>query len=736
MSSGTLIATTPSEQPKVSTADPHQLFGHLKQKLACYLKPTQIREVRRSFNYAEPLHRGQLRKSGEPYIVHPLAVADILADMRLDEKTLTAAILHDLIEDTDTDKQNIRNLFGDTVAELVDGVSKLDKMENISPNELQSKNFHKMVMATARDVRVILVKLADRLHNMRTIKALPLKRRKQIARETLDFYAPIAMRLGMDDLRMNLEDLSFATLHPMRARRIRSAIDEQLHNRSDLFDAVRSKIVTTLKARRVRAKVVGRQKNLYSIYRKMTETRRVFKDIMDVFGFRIVVRDINTCYRTLGIIHQLYKPIQGKFKDYIALPKANGYQSLHSILFGPYGLRIEIQIRTHAMDQIASHGIAAHNFYKLGETGSDDPHNQRIRGWLKGLLELEYNDESGRFSENLRADLFPDDIYLFSPKGDITKLPRGATPVDFAYAVHTDIGNHCVGCLVDRKPAILSTSLENSQTIQIITSEDASPNPTWINFVTTEKARIHIRQHLRQRQRDEAISLGNQLLARSLASLDSSHEQITETERNKLLETCKLQDWDELLAEIGLGNRSAALTARKLLNEGSADRNSWWNLPRYFRVGTRHQPIPIIGTEGMILHFGHCCSPIPGDPLIGMFHPGRGLVVHIADCRQMNRSRKKGHDEAINLSWADSLEDDYTARLRVDVTLGRGVLAELAATANSCNANVEKLSLEEPDGGAGQVELHLGVQNRVHLAQIIRHIRRVKNVRRVSRIRN
>ena len=720
--------TSPLEPPHTK---PQQLFQNLSNKLGKYLQPEQIVIVRQAFDFADPMHRGQLRKSGEPYITHPLAVAEILAEMHLDEKTLAAAILHDVIEDTDADKQKIRTLFGQTVAELVDGVSKLERIEHFSPQEALSHNFYKMVLATARDVRVILVKLADRLHNMRTISALPLKRRKQIALETLDYFAPIAMRLGMDDIRSELEDLSFNTLYPMRAHMIQSAIDKATKNRSDLMNKVRGQITSIMKQRRIRAKVIGRQKNIYSIYKKMSEKNQKFDEIVDVFGFRIIVRDVNLCYRTLGVMHQLYKPIHERFKDYIALPKDNGYQSLHTVLFGPFGVHIEIQVRTESMDQMASHGIAAHNYYKLGESGAKDRQNRNIRDWINNLLELQKGDDATVFTEQLRADLFPDEIYLFTPRGDIIKLPKGATPVDFAYAVHSDIGNQCIGCFVDRRPAVLNTRLENSQTVEITTSESTTPNPSWINFVTTEKARWHIRQHLRQRQHSEATMLGRQLLDRSLLSLNSAADIIDTADRRSLLKDYQLKEWTDLLAEIGFGKRSAPLVAQRLLKKTDNDRNNWWSLPRYFRIGSRYQPLQISGTEGMVVHFGQCCSPIPGDEIIGIFNPGRGLMVHAAGCNEIKRSQKKM--DSVSLNWADKTEGDYTARLRISVSQGKGALADLAAVVSDQNANVEKLSFAA-EGYGKVVILHIGIRDRIHLANAIRKLRSLKHVSRVARI--
>ena len=613
--------------------------------------------------------------------------------------------------------------------------SKLDHMESTSRHQAQQKNLHKMVMAMTQDVRVILVKLADRLHNMRTISALPLASRKRIARETLDFYAPIALRLGMNNLYRELEDLCFEALHPMRAQCIRSAVRKTAQNRKELVEQVRRQISGALEKAELSAVVTGREKHLYSIYRKMRERHRSFSELMDVFGFRVVMQDVDSCYRALGVIHNLYKPLEARFKDFIAIPKSNGYQSLHTVLFGMYGIQVEIQIRTDAMDEMAEHGIAAHDLYKLGDDEPSVQLNQlQIRKWMQSLLELQ--QESGNpaeFLEHMREDLFPDEIYVFTPEGDIIKLPMGSTPVDFAYEIHTDIGNHCVGCQVDKKPAVLHTILQSGQTVEIITSPDASPHPAWIDFIATGKARSHIRHSLKQRRREDAIVLGRQLLERSLRMMDASIRDFPEKDQARLVQDSGTPDLDQLLADIGFGNRVAGLVAEKLVDISQEENSRWQQLRRYFGLGirSRHEPLYIHGTEGVMVHFGGCCSPVPGDQITGHISAGRGLVVHESDCPNLVRSNQKR--ELIPLSWSEEVSGEFTARLLVEAEHSRGLTVELANLINHMDANVEHLDLRERNERMSMVSLSIGVRDRIHLARILRRLRRIKAVSRVTR---
>jgi guanosine-3',5'-bis(diphosphate) 3'-pyrophosphohydrolase len=535
-----------------------QHLGALTEKLQGYLAPEQVNAVRRAYYYSEQAHDGQVRRTGQPYVTHPLAVAGILADMRMDHQSLMAALLHDVIEDTGIAKEALASQFGTSVAELVDGVSKLSQFETTSRAEAQAENFQKMAMAMARDIRVILVKLADRLHNMRTLDVLKPEKRQRIAQETLEIYAPIAQRLGMNNMRIEFEDLGFTALHPMRARRIHAAVRKARGNRKELVTQIQRKIETRLREEHIPARVLGREKHLYSIYQKMRAKGRSFSEIMDVFAFRIVVDSVDSCYRVLGAMHSLYKPVPGHFKDYIAIPKANGYQSLHTVLFGMHGVPIEIQIRTADMEEMANNGIAAHWLYK--SSGSEKPGSghSRARQWVQGLLEMQQRaGNSLEFIESMKIDLFPDEVYVFTPRGDIFALPNGATAVDFAYTVHTDIGNSCVACRIDRNLAPLSTRLQSGQTVEIVTAPRANPNPTWLNFVVTAKARTNIRHYLKGQQQSESIELGRRLLDKALVSLQSSMRTIDPRTVEQLLAETRRASFDTILEEIGLGNRVA-----------------------------------------------------------------------------------------------------------------------------------------------------------------------------------
>ncbi len=725
-------AAPPTQAPPA----PQATIEGLCKVIDAYMEPGQVEQVRHAHHYAEAAHRGQQRHSGEPFITHPLAVAHILADMRMDCESLTAAILHDVLEDCDTDKQAIYKEFGASVADLVDGVSKLDRIKGYSHIEVQAKNFYKMAMATARDIRVILVKLADRLHNMRTIDVLPAERRQRIARETLEIYAPISMRLGMNNLRVELEDLSFRALYPMRSRRIGAAVEQARHRCLELVSQIQQQIEETLAQEGIDAKVYGREKHLYSVYSKMREQQKSFNAIMDVFGFRVITESMDTCYRVLGIMHNLYKPVPGQFEDYVAIPKENGYQSLHTVLIGLHGVRVEIQIRTHAMDEMANHGIAAHWHYKLGEQQAlSDGRQQHVRRWIQNLLNLQkQSGSSDEFIEHVRTDLFPNEIYVFTPDGDIIKLPKGATAVDFAYAVHTDIGDTCIGCYIDKQSGPLSKILESGQTVEVLSSPDASPNPSWLDFAVTAKARGAIRHHLKKRQGREAVALGRQLLERSLRSRGTSLQTVDQKRIQSLLQKTGFEDLDQLLADIGLGNRAAVLTTRHLVGDAEDD-NTWWSLSRHLELGirARHEPLPIYGTEGMVVDFGRCCGPIPGDPIVGHLSTGRGLVVHTTDCPNVTMKSEEG-EEHVPLSWAAKVEGEFTARLRIDARQVRGIIAEIANIVNSADGNIEKLSQNERDGHVGSISLSIGVRDRVHLARIIRKIRHLKAINRVARI--
>lgn len=706
-------------------------INDLTQKLNSYLEDEQINVVRQAYLCAAQAHEGQTRRSGEAYVTHPLAVADILADMHMDHQSLAAAMLHDVIEDTQVDKADLSEQFGETVAELVDGVSKLTQFEFQTQAEKQAENFQKMAMAMARDLRVILVKLADRLHNMRTLDVLGVEKRRRIAKETLEIYAPIANRLGMNDVRIEFEDLGFATLYPMRAKRIKAAIAAIRGHRKELVANIEKQIAEQLAKDGIPARVIGREKHLYSIYQKMRSKSRSFTEIMDVFAFRIIVNSADDCYRTLGSVHSLYKPRPGHFKDYIAIPKANGYQSLHTVLFGMHGVPIEIQVRTEEMEQMANNGIAAHWLYKANNQDAMVGSHARARQWVQGLLELQQNaGNSLEFIENVKVDLFPEEVYVFTPKGRIMELPVGATPVDFAYAVHTDIGNSCVGCRIDRRLAALSQPLQSGQTIEIITAPGAKPNPSWLDMVATSRARSQIRHYLKHLKSGESIELGRRLLNKALMSFGSGLDEVTSEQRIALVGSAGAVDFEQILEEVGLGDRVAYLTARQLLDIHEDD-----NVDDMV-IGNREKPLVIAGTEGMMITFAKCCSPIPGDDIGGHITAGRGVVVHVADCRNFHEIQERDKEgRSVALRWHDDVQGEYRVELKVEVEQQRGIIAQLANKVNSLDASIESIKVEERDSKASIIHIYLAVHDRVHLARIIRRIRVIKSVARVTRVK-
>jgi RelA/SpoT family (p)ppGpp synthetase len=697
--------------------------------LDTYMEPSQVEEVQRAYEFGARAHEGQQRLSGEPYIYHPLAVARILAEMHMDGQSITAALLHDVIEDTATAKEQLAKDFGEEVADVVDGVSKLTHFKFGTRAEAQAENFRKMLLAMARDIRVILVKLADRLHNMRTLGAMPTEKRRRIARETLEIYAPIASRLGMNTLRLELEDLGFAALYPMRYRILTEAVKSARGNRKEVVRQIENSLKRRLREEKLPGEVIGREKYLYSIYKKMKNKRLSFNEVTDVYAFRIIVESVDQCYRVLGAVHNLYKPVPGRFKDYIALPKANGYQSLHTSLFGPYGVPIEVQIRTKDMDKISSAGIAAHWLYKSSDGGGSSA-QKRANEWLRGLLEMQMNaGNSLEFLENVKIDLFPDEVYVFTPKGKIMELPRDATVVDFAFAVHTDVGNSCVAAKVDHRRASLSTTLHNGQYVEIITAPGARPNPAWLNFVVTAKARANIRHYLKNLKHDESIELGRRLLGKALDSFKLSLNELPQEVMNELLQEYKLKTLDELLEDIGLGNRMAVLVARRLAPAiGGDDDKTGGN---QLLLGSSH-PLAIKGTEGMVVTFAKCCRPIPGDPILGFVSAGRGIVIHTESCNNVAEFRKRP-EKWIDVEWAPNVAGEFPVEIRVEVANQRGVLAIVAAAIADLDANVENVGVEEHDGMYTAITFTLAVRNRIHLAKILRRLRSIPVVVRITR---
>ena len=695
----------------------------LAERLSTYLAADQVNLVRRAYFYAEQAHDGQRRRSGEAYVTHPLAVASILADMHMDHQSLMAAMLHDVIEDTGIAKEALHSQFGETVAELVDGVSKLTQMDFQTKAEAQAENFQKMAMAMARDIRVILVKLADRLHNMRTLEVLSGEKRRRIAKETLEIYAPIANRLGMHSMRVEFEDLGFKAMYPMRSERIRTAVKRARGNRKEIVNKIEESITACLQREGMQGEVIGREKHLYSIYKKMRGKRRAFNEIMDVYAFRIVVDKVDTCYRVLGAVHNLYKPLPGRFKDYIAIPKANGYQSLHTTLFGMHGVPIEIQIRTREMEELANNGIAAHWLYKSAEDEQPKGSHARARQWVKGILELQQRaGNSLEFIESVKIDLFPDEVYVFTPKGRIMELPKGSTAVDFAYAVHTDVGNSCIACRINRRLAPLSQALESGSTVEIVTAPGARPNPAWLNFVVTGKARTHIRHALKLQRRSESISLGERLLNKTLTGFDSHLEKIAPERIQAVLGEYRLDVLEDLLEDIGLGNRMAYVVARRLLAESGESTPS------------SDGPLAIRGTEGLVLSYAKCCTPIPGDPIVGHLSAGKGMVVHLDSCKNIADIRHNP-EKCIQLNWAKDVAGEFNVELRVELEHQRGLIALLASSVNAADGNIEKIGMDERDGRISVVQLVISVHDRVHLARVIKKLRAIKGVIRITRMR-
>lgn len=688
-----------------------------------YLEPVQVEQLREACHFAAEAHAGIYRKSGEPYIFHPLAVARILANVRFDHETLQAALLHDVIEDTHYNKEHISSRFGSEVADLVDGVSKLTQIQFNSKLEAQAENFRKMFLAMANDLRVIMIKLADRLHNMRTLGAMRPESRRRIARETLEIYAPIAGRLGMNHLRQELEDLGLSHLHPLRYRVLQEAVRKLSGNRHEIISQLEARIDARLRDEHVPARVMGRGKHLWGIYQKMRDKHLPFREVHDVYAVRIIVDTADTCYRTLGVMHSLYKPIMGRFKDYIAIPKANGYQSLHTVLFGPNGVPIEVQIRTEDMHIMAEVGVAAHWRYKSGGDGQGSYAQQRAREWLRKLLDMQRRAGNPvEFLESVKVDLFPDEIYVFTPRGEIIELPRGATAVDFAYAIHSDVGNTCVGAKIDRRLAPLRTPLTTGQTVEVIITPTARPNPAWLNFVVTAKARASIRHYLKHLQREEAILLGKRLLEKALAGHVSGLSELPAQQIERLVQDLGLSGFGDLLAEIGLGNRVAALFVKRLLPEGeemvSPDANA--------------QPLLIKGAEGTVVSFGKCCRPLPGDAIIGYLNAGRGIVIHRDNCKNV-ASYKKNPDKWIEVEWERQINADFAAELRLEVANKRGVLATLAAAISTTDTNIETINTSERDGHTTTVHLLLDVHDRAHLARVMRQLRTLPEVLKLAR---
>ncbi|WP_295540881.1 bifunctional (p)ppGpp synthetase/guanosine-3',5'-bis(diphosphate) 3'-pyrophosphohydrolase [uncultured Thiohalocapsa sp.] len=713
---------TPASAPR----KPRYLISDLCAELDAYLPPEQVSEVYRAYLYGAEAHAGQQRQSGEPYIYHPIAVARILAELRMDHKCLIAAMLHDVLEDTGKPKSELAALFDDEVAELVDGVSKLTQIDFPSRAEAQAANFRKMMLAMTRDIRVILIKLADRLHNMRTLGVMAPEKRRRISRETLEIYAPIANRLGINSLRLELEDLGFRHLWPWRHRVLEGAVRRARQHQRELVANVETAVRRRLHQEEIDAEVSGREKHLFSIYRKMHEQAKSFKELVDVFAFRVVVERVDDCYRVLGQVHNLYKPVPGKFKDYIAIPKSNGYQSLHTVLVGPQGSPIEVQIRTRDMHRIADAGIAAHWLYKNAAEGvgakalADD--------WLQNLLEMQRDSgDSQEFLEHVKIDLFPDEVYVFTPKGRILVLPKGATVVDFAYAIHSDVGNTCVAARIDRRLSPLRTPLRSGQTVEIINAPGAKPNAAWLNFVVTGKARANVRSYLKNLQAQEAEVLGRRMLNAELARFGLDVDDVGESVIGVYAREVQLDSPAALFTEIGLGNRLPLLVARRLAgvdNTGAETAVSEEGSPR--RLAIR-------GTEGMVVNLARCCRPIPGDAITGLFSPGKGIVIHRCECRNLGEFQSK-RDKWLDVEWSDDPKAEFQTEIRVEVGNRRGALATIAAAIAEQGSNIEYVNSREKDGITSTLDFTINVHSRAHLANIMRRLRQIPLVVRISRL--
>jgi RelA/SpoT family (p)ppGpp synthetase len=692
----------------------------LLNKLESYLPPDQVEQIREAYEFGAAAHKGQKRRSGEPYISHPVAVADLLADLHMDGQTIVAAILHDVIEDTPTLKDEIAEKFGNEVAEIVDGVSKLDQVQFTSRAEAQAESFRKMLLAMVRDIRVIMVKLADRTHNMRTLGAMPPAKRRAVAKETLDIYAPIANRLGIYNIKNELEDLGLKTLYPNRYKVIEKAVKTARGNQKQFVGKIKETIEAALTKAGIKGRVEGREKHPFSIYQKMRRKSTSLSEIVDVFGFRIVVDGIDTCYRCLGLVHSVYRPMPGRFKDYIAIPRVNGYQSLHTTLFGPNGMPVEVQIRTEAMQQMAESGVAAHWQYKTGDSEDNRAGHDRARDWLQHLVGM-HGGNSEEFLESVKVDLFPDKVYVFTPKGDIRRLPRGATPVDFAYAVHTDIGNRCVAAKIDRRLVPLRTPLRNGQTVEIITAKGATPNPTWANFVVSAKARASVRQYLKSMKQGEAAELGKRMLSQSLGELHLSFKQVGEQQLDRLAHDLQLGNATELLEKIGLGERLAPLVARRLLpSEAETSKLA------------DSGPLAIAGTEGLSVSYARCCFPIPNDPIMAYVTSGHGIVIHRDSCGNLNNYRKQP-DKWLSVVWQPAAGKLFVTEIRVQVKSRIGILAAVASEISATQTSIEKVSIIERDGGVSTEIFELLVANRRQLAQVIKRLRKMPDVVSVSR---
>ena len=712
-------------------AEERFLISDLCDLIAQYMDQEQVKEVYRAYLFGAQLHEGQQRISGEPYIYHPIAVARILAQMHMDVKSIVASILHDVLEDTPATRKLVEREFGKDVAHLVDGVSKLTHIKFKNKIEQQAENIQKVLLAMAQDIRVIMIKLADRLHNMRTLGPLRPDKRRRIAQETLEIYIPIANRLGIYTIRHELENLVLKAMYPMRYRVLEHAVEKAGGHRKELIDKINQALGARLVEMGIDSQIVSRKKHLFSVYNKMKDKRLPFSKVLDVYALRVLVDSVDDCYRVLGIVHNLFKPIPGRFKDYIAIPKSNGYQSLHTALYGPHGIPMEVQVRTVEMDKFAESGIAAHWLYKSPDEKGEITAHARARDWLTGILEMQQSaGDSLEFLENVKVDLFHDEVYVYTPEGDIMKLPRNATAVDFAYAVHTDIGNRCVAAKLDHSFAPLNTPLYSGQTVEIVTSPSSRPNAAWLNYVVTAKARSNIRNYLKNMQADEAMSQGRRLLERCLKPLGMRLDDVKKKNINAALEEYGFDDIADLLEDVGLGNRPPSLVVRKLVPERISDGES-----EETKEMKSQSALAISGTEGMVVSYGRCCYPIPGDQIVAKLSKGRGIVVHRESCKNLEASSKREHsDKYIDVQWADDASGDFTCEIKLEIENKSGLLARTATIVSDCGVDIENVYMEDRDGFSMNLLYLIKVSNRDHLAMLMRRLRRLPSVMRITRL--
>ena len=730
----------PTSQPAIPPKPQVVSIAALTAQLQ-HLKPEELALIKKAFQHADGAHLGQYRNSGEPYITHPLAVAEICASWRLDAASIMAALLHDVLEDTGSSKEELIEVFGSKVAELVEGLTKLDKLEFQSREEAQAESFRKMFMAMARDVRVILVKLADRLHNMRTLEAVPGAKRKRVSVETSEIYAPIAHRLGLNQVYRELQELSFKYSFPLRYATLEKSIKKARGNRKEMVQKIVDSARMAFSKAGLDADLRGREKTLYSIYKKMRQKHLSFSQVLDVYGFRVTVKTIDECYRALGILHALYKPMPGKFKDYIAIPKLNGYQSLHTTLVGPFGMPVEFQIRTGDMHTIAEEGVAAHWAYKEGENNLTEM-QARAHQWLQSLVDIQHNSgNSQEFLEHVKIDLFPDAVYVFTPKGQIRALPRGATALDFAYAVHSDLGNQCVGARVNGVQLPLRVELKNGDIVEITSSPNSQPNPVWLTFVRTGKARAAIRHYLKTRRYGESVALGEKLLLQAMRQQGSDAGLLTEDVWEKLLFWTGLKSREELCADIAMGHRAPTVIAKRIeliFDETKSGATQMRLDPEELdQVGLAHhrQAVIIDGAEGESVMFPSCCHPIPGDAILGYLGKGEGLQIHTHDCLNAQRIHHRDPDHWVDVIWSQDMKRHFDVPIRVDVRNGKGVLAKIAGTLTSADANIAHVSMDdrfaESDIG---IHFLIQVESRLHLARVMRRLRLNQDVLRITRV--